>query len=75
MKKTTGCTMSKQAIIADLDEGLKAEYRALDLCNFLLTTLPDEADKKVIARIAKDEERHIEIAKELKNEIINFYGH
>lgn len=73
MKKTTECSMSKQAMIFDLEQGLVAEYRALDLCQFLLKILPDTADQKIITRIIKDEQRHVKIVQGLKNDIINFY--
>lgn len=73
MKKTTERKMSKQSMIADLEQGLAAEYRALDLCQFVFKILPDVADQKVIAKIIKDEQRHIKIVQGLKNDIINFY--
>lgn len=55
------CPMSQKDILFDLGEGLLAERRAFDLCRFLLTILKDEDDKKIIAKIAKDEKRHIKI--------------
>ena len=65
--------MSKQAMIFDLEQGLAAEYGALDLCQFLLKLLPDTADQKIISKIIRDEERHIKIVQGLKNDIINYY--
>jgi hypothetical protein len=73
MKKTTECSMSKQAMIFDLEQGLAAEYRALDLCQFIIKLLPDKGDQEIIAKIIKDEQRHIKVVGDLKNDIINFY--
>lgn len=65
--------MSKQDIIFDLDQGLAAEFRALDLCKFLHELMADQEDKDKIRQIMSDEEKHIEIVKGLKNDIINHY--
>ena len=65
--------MSKQAMIFDLEQGLTAEYRALDLCRFLLTVLADQTDRIVIEKIIKDEQKHIKIVQKLKNDLIEFY--
>ena len=65
--------MSKQTMIFDLEQGLTAEYQALDLCQFIFKMLPDLDDQQLIAKIIKDEERHIKIVQELKNDLINFY--
>lgn len=57
--------MSRQDILTDLSEGLLAEKRALDLCQFLLTVLTDENDKKIISKIAQDEKKHVKVVEGL----------
>lgn len=67
--------MSRQDILTDLSEGLLAEKRALDLCQFLLTVLTDENDKKIISKIARDEKRHVKVVKNLIEVMeINYLG-
>ncbi len=71
MKKET-CPMSKDAIIFDLNKGLEAEYRAMELCEKLMPLLDHELDKKDIEGIIEDEKEHIEITNNLI-EIVNKY--
>lgn len=66
------CPLSQQDILFNLKQGLGYEERSLKLYEDHLHMLEgkelssgEEEDKKIIARIAEDERRHIEVVKNL----------
>lgn len=70
MKKN--CSLNKNGIILNLNEGLEIEYRALDMYRDLLTRLNDKVDKNMVEMIIDDEKKHIKLVENLI-EIVNQY--
>lgn len=68
------CSMSQEGILLNLQKGLDSEIRARDLCAELLEVLDDENDKKIIAKILKDEEDHAKLTEELITVTKAFYS-
>lgn len=68
------CSMSQEGILLNLNKGLDSEVRARDLCKELLSFIDDENDKKIIEKILKDEEEHINITRELITIAKAFYN-
>ncbi|OGZ35249.1 MAG: hypothetical protein A3A94_01385 [Candidatus Portnoybacteria bacterium RIFCSPLOWO2_01_FULL_43_11] len=59
------CSMSKEDIIFNLNKGLEAEHRALDMCQRLLAILDEPEEKEKISLIITDEKEHIKITERL----------
>ena len=57
--------MSKEDIVFNLNQGLEAERRALEMSQRLLVLLDNPEEKEKISLIVADEEKHIEITKRL----------
>lgn len=68
------CSMSKDAILMNLEKGLESEHRAWELCDQMLQILEDEADRAQIARIKADEEKHIKITENMIAVVKNSYS-
>ncbi len=70
--KQKKCNLSKTAMLKDIDACLDSEIRALTLYQILLPLLKNKNDEAKISAVIKDEERHIEIVKNLR-EVVEIY--
>lgn len=68
------CSLSKEAMIKNLETCLASEEKALSLYEELLLVLEDELDKKRIEMIANDERRHVDIVKNTIDVIRVYYN-
>ena len=67
------CTMSREDILKNLEEGLKSENQAKTICEDISALLEEGTDKEQIQRIIADEEKHIKITEKLMEAVDTFY--
>jgi rubrerythrin len=57
--------MNRNDILFNLNEGLKAEYKAIDVYQDLLRKLKDKADRNAIELVLEDEHKHVRYLEEM----------
>ena len=63
--ESKSCSMNRNDIVFNLKEGLKAEYRAVDVYKELLPKLTDKTDQNTIELVIEDEKKHIRFLEEM----------
>lgn len=72
-KKDNNYFLEKEDILFNLEQGLRAENRALGMCKDLMDLLSDKEDKEKISKIILDEENHIKITEKLIKDANHYY--